>query len=155
MGIKRRKEHCFIETHSTSDVSLVDALDVRLVPVVTTIPVVSHRFFEDFTTNHNKAFVEFRINPVSAVLALINAILQMQLIDFNLVVKTRGMEIPQEIPIRSDFAGQFEDLEWVAFRLNTQDNLPEPIDLSLVIGNLRVQKTFCICCGGEDSNRIS
>lgn len=155
MGIRNRKEPCFIETHSTSDVSLVDALEIRLLPVITTIPIMGGpRFFEDFTNNHNKALVEFRLNPVSAVLALISAILQGALIDFNLVVKTRGMDTPREIPIRGDFAGQFEDLQWVAFRLNAQidTDIPEPINLSLVIGNLRVQKTFCICCEGEDSN---
>ncbi|WP_374964835.1 hypothetical protein [Lysinibacillus sp. RS5] len=88
--------------------------------------------FEDFTCNHNKTLLSFLVNqPVSVT------------------IRKRGCHIPLILKLDPGVRSvQVEDLQSVSVS-RTGDLLGDPSPALI----LRGQKTFCICCSGEDNDQ--
>ncbi|MFJ7186173.1 hypothetical protein [Lysinibacillus xylanilyticus] len=88
--------------------------------------------FEDYTCNHNKTLLDFTINqPVSVT------------------IRKRGCHIPLTLKLDPGVRSvQVEDLQSVSVS-RTGDLLGDPSPALI----LRGQKTFCICCSGEDNDQ--
>ncbi|MBO1624975.1 exosporium protein D [Bacillus arachidis] len=126
-----QKEHkCFVETHtiSGSGVNLTGniPLDFFL------RPNTSRTIFEDFTKNHNKTLIQISAAGNSA--------------PFDVTIRTRGSRIPITARLSEDDSPQIfqvEDFESLTFSNTT--NSPS-------VGNIFIQKTFCICCNEKDNS---
>ncbi|MEX3746941.1 hypothetical protein [Lysinibacillus xylanilyticus] len=88
--------------------------------------------FEDYTCNHNKTLLDFTINqPVSVT------------------IRKRGCHIPLTLELDPGVRNiQVEDLQSVS--VSRTGDLFGGSSPALI---LRGQKTFCICCSGEDNDQ--
>lgn len=141
---KKKKDQCFIETHSAY-VYNEQICDGRTLT-----------YFEDFTKNHNKAMIEVDIenaDPGCMVTA---------------IIETRdGKTIERPIPLDSygdgERAFQVEDVCRVSLRGESHNLCAPPVPasdsnnsyqpLSTFEAWVDIEKTFCICCPNDKEDK--